>query len=50
MFSRNVEKLLVYMLTKEGAIEYDFDKEIVKGCVVTHEGKIVDEQVAELVQ
>jgi len=48
MFSRNVEKLLVYML-KDGQLEIDFDKEIVRGCVVTHEGEVVDAQVAELV-
>jgi NAD(P) transhydrogenase subunit alpha len=48
MFSRNVEKLVTYILNKEGVMDYDFDKEIIKGCVVTHAGKIVDEQVAEL--
>ena len=48
MFSRNVEKLLLYLAT-DGRLEYDFDKEIVSGSVFTHDGKIVDEQVAELV-
>ncbi|HYC01204.1 MAG TPA: Re/Si-specific NAD(P)(+) transhydrogenase subunit alpha [Candidatus Limnocylindrales bacterium] len=48
MFSRNVEKLLLYML-KDGQLQYDFDKEIVRGCVVTHEGRIADSQVAEAV-
>jgi len=48
MFSRNVEKLLLY-LASDGALEYDFDKEIVSGSVFTHDGKIVDKQVAELV-
>ena len=48
MFSRNVEKLLLYM-TNDGNVEYDFDKEIVRGCVFTHDGKVVDEQVAGLV-
>jgi len=47
MFSRNVEKLVLYML-KDGHIDYDFEKQIVRGCVVTFEGKIVDPQVAEL--
>jgi NAD(P) transhydrogenase subunit alpha len=47
MFSRNVEKLVAYML-KDGKLEYDFSKEIVRGCVVTHEGKVVDPQVAEI--
>jgi len=46
MFSRNVEKLILYLL-EEGRLDLDFDKEIVRGCVVTHQGRIVDQQVAE---
>lgn len=46
MFSRNAEKLVLYLLT-DGELSFDFDNEIVKGCVVTHDGEIVDEQVAE---
>jgi NAD(P) transhydrogenase subunit alpha len=48
MFSRNIEKLILYML-KEGRLDVDFSKEIVKGSVVTHDGSIVDTQVAEAV-
>ena len=47
--SRNVEKLVAYMLTKEGNIEYDFGKEIIAGCVFTHGGEIKDAAVAEVV-
>ena len=50
MFSRNVEKLVSYMLGKDGVMNYDFGKEIIKGCVVTHQGKVVDEQVAALLK
>ena len=46
MFSRNAEKLVLYLLT-DGELSFDFDNEIVKGCVVTHDGEIVDTQVAE---
>ena len=46
MFSRNAEKLVLYLLN-DGELSYDFDNEIVKGCVVTHDGEIVDKQVAE---
>jgi NAD(P) transhydrogenase subunit alpha len=46
MFSRNVEKLILYIL-KDGKLDIDFGKEIVKGSVVTHDGSIVDAQVAE---
>ncbi|MFN2426177.1 MAG: Re/Si-specific NAD(P)(+) transhydrogenase subunit alpha [Candidatus Binatia bacterium] len=48
MFSRNIEKLVLYIL-KEGQLDIDFSREIVKGSVVTHEGSIVDAQVAEAV-
>jgi len=48
MFSRNVEKLVLYIL-KEGRLDLDFSREIVKGSVVTHEGRIVDTQVAEAI-
>jgi NAD(P) transhydrogenase subunit alpha len=48
MFSRNIEKLILYIL-KDGQLQIDFGKEIVKGSVVTHEGSIVDTQVAEAV-
>jgi NAD(P) transhydrogenase subunit alpha len=47
MFSRNLEKLINY-ISRDGKLEYDFAKEIVRGSVVTHEGKVVDEQVATL--
>jgi NAD(P) transhydrogenase subunit alpha len=46
MFSRNIEKLILYIL-KDGKLDIDFGKEIVKGSVVTHDGSIVDTQVAE---
>ncbi len=46
MFSRNAEKLVLYLLS-DGELSYDFDNEIVRGCVVTHGGEIVDSQVAD---
>ncbi|HXC49779.1 MAG TPA: Re/Si-specific NAD(P)(+) transhydrogenase subunit alpha [Candidatus Limnocylindrales bacterium] len=48
MFSRNVEKYILYLL-KDGQLNLDFSKEIVKGSVVTHDGQIVDTQVAEAI-
>jgi NAD(P) transhydrogenase subunit alpha len=43
----NVEKLINY-ISRDGNLEFDFSKEIVRGSVVTHDGKVVDEQVAAL--
>jgi NAD(P) transhydrogenase subunit alpha len=48
MFSRNCEKLIIYML-KDGELDFDFDKEIVRGATVTFQGKVVDTQVAEAI-
>src|SRR6185369_17678028 len=48
MFSRNVEKFVLYLL-KDGRLDLDFGKEIVKGSVFTHDSQIVDTQVAEAV-
>jgi len=48
MFSRNVEKFVLYLL-KDGRLDIDFSKEIVKGSVFTHDSRIVDTQVADTV-
>ena len=36
---------MLYLL-KEGRLDIDLSKEIVKGSVTTHDGKVVDEEVA----
>ncbi len=47
MYSRNMEKLLLYMTT-EGALRLDFKDEIVAGSIITHGGEIVHAKVKEL--
>jgi NAD(P) transhydrogenase subunit alpha len=49
MYSRNMEKLLFYV-TKDGALKFDFKDEIVVGSVITHDGQIVHPKVKELAQ
>ena len=44
MFSRNVEKLVLYLLT-DGKLELDLEKEIVKGSIVTLDGKVLHEDI-----
>ena len=46
MFSRNVEKLLLYV-TKDGAWKLDPKEEIVAGCLVTMNGDVVHPKVKE---
>jgi NAD(P) transhydrogenase subunit alpha len=41
MFSRNVEKLIVHITTKEGALALDGGDEIKRGIVVTQNGAVV---------
>ena len=49
MYSRNMEKLLFHM-TEKGAWKFDLNEEITRGCLITHEGKIVNEAVARAVE
>jgi len=44
MFSRNLAKIFELVI-KDGALALDFEDEIVRGAVVTHEGRIVNEAV-----
>ena len=49
MFSKNISKLLTE-ITKEGQIKFDMDNEIIKGCLVTHEGEIVHEMTKNIIE
>jgi H+-translocating NAD(P) transhydrogenase subunit alpha len=48
-YSRNVSTLLEYM-TSDGALTIDTSDEIQAGVVITHDGKVVNEAVASLLQ
>ena len=48
-FSKNISKLLTE-ITKEGQIKFDMDNEIIKGCLVTHEGEIVHEMTKNIIE
>jgi NAD(P) transhydrogenase subunit alpha len=43
LYARNIEALLALMATDEGALELDFDDEIIAGACVTRDGEIVNE-------
>jgi NAD(P) transhydrogenase subunit alpha len=49
LYANNVTNLLLHM-SNEGRVELDFDDEIVAGCVVTHEGRIVNDRVRAAVE
>lgn len=41
MYSRNIASFLSLLITKEKQLNLDFNDEIIKGCCVTHDGKIL---------
>ena len=49
LYANNVANLLLHMST-EGRVEPDFEDEIVAGCCITHDGRIVNDRVREAVE
>ena len=49
MLSKNMTKLLGDII-KEGKILFDIENEIVKGCLLTHQGKIVHEMTKKIIE
>ena len=49
LYANNVANLLLYM-SNEGNVELDFEDEIIAGCCITHEGRIVNDRVREAVE
>jgi NAD(P) transhydrogenase subunit alpha len=47
MYARNIVNLLGDFMDKEGNLTFDMEDEVVKGSLVTHNGEIVNERVAE---
>jgi NAD(P) transhydrogenase subunit alpha len=49
MLSKNISKLLTE-ITEEGKITFDMENDIIKGCLVTHEGNIVHEITKNIIE
>ena len=49
MLSKNISKLLTEII-EEGKIKFDMENEIIKGCLVTHEGNIVHEMTKNIIE
>jgi NAD(P) transhydrogenase subunit alpha len=49
LYGKNVLNFLALILTKEGNINLNFEDDIVAGCCITHNGKVVNERVAQLI-
>jgi NAD(P) transhydrogenase subunit alpha len=48
MYATNVVNLLKLMLNKEGALKIDLNDDVIRETLVTHEGKVVNPRVSEL--
>ena len=49
MLSKNISKLITE-ITEEGKIKFDMENEIIKGCLVTHEGNIIHEMTKNIIE
>jgi NAD(P) transhydrogenase subunit alpha len=47
LYAKNVQNLLELMAGEDGALNLDFDDEIIAGACITHDGEIRDERAAE---
>ena len=49
LYSKNILNFLQLIITKEGALELNFEDDLVKGCCMAHEGAVANERVAALI-
>ena len=49
MLSKNIAKLLEDII-KDNKVQFDMENEIIKGCLLTHEGKITHEMTRNIIE
>jgi NAD(P) transhydrogenase subunit alpha len=49
LYGKNILNFLQLIITKEGALELNFEDDLVKGCCMAHEGAVANERVAGLI-
>jgi len=49
LYGKNVLNFLQLIITKDGNINLNFDDDIVTGCCIVHDGKVVNERVRNLI-
>lgn len=49
LYGRNVLNFLQLIITKEGNVNLNFEDDIVAGCCITHNGKVMNERVRQLI-
>ena len=50
MFGKNVVNFLQLLITEEGALNLNFDDDIVKGTCITHKGEIMNERLKSVIE
>jgi len=41
MYSRNIWAVLTHLVTKDGQVRFDFDDEITRESIITHDGRVL---------
>ena len=49
LYGKNVLNFLQLIITKEGSMHLNFSDELVQGCCITHNGKVTNERVRQLI-
>jgi NAD(P) transhydrogenase subunit alpha len=49
LYGKNILNFLQLIITKEGALELNFEDDLVKGCCMAHQGAVANERVAALI-
>jgi len=49
LYGKNILNFLQLIITKEGALELNFEDDLVKGCCIAHEGAVANERVSALI-
>ncbi|RYZ47552.1 MAG: Re/Si-specific NAD(P)(+) transhydrogenase subunit alpha [Sphingobacteriales bacterium] len=50
MYSKNVQNFMKLIVNAEGQLNLNFEDDLVKGCCIAHDGRVVNERVEALLQ
>ncbi len=49
LYGKNVANFIALLITKDGSLNLNFEDDLVKGCCIVHQGNIIHERIANLV-
>ena len=50
MYGKNVFNFLKLLIDSDGNLQLNFDDELIKGACITHQSKIINERISQMVQ